>query len=155
FPERRMGGNPQAPWALDYFEMSGTSMAAPMVSGAAALMLQQDPTLNPGTVKARLMLSAQKPPVGNPFAVGAGTLDILAALRETEHVADAPSPLVSAAAPNGELEVENPAVLWGNPAFALNQLWSAGVLWTSATQWCQPRVTSSGVVWPQATAAWY
>jgi len=44
----------------DYFELSGTSMAAAVVSGAAALLFEQDPTLNPDSVKARLMLSAHR-----------------------------------------------------------------------------------------------
>jgi hypothetical protein len=35
-------------------------MAAAMVSGAVALMLSDDPSLNPDTVKARLMRSARK-----------------------------------------------------------------------------------------------
>lgn len=49
-----------APCAGEYLEMSGTSMATPVVSAAAALMLDKDPSLTPATVKARLMRSAMK-----------------------------------------------------------------------------------------------
>src|SRR5581483_11135841 len=43
-----------------YFTLSGTSMATGMVSATAALMVQQEPTLTPDTVKARLMTSSTK-----------------------------------------------------------------------------------------------
>ena len=43
-----------------YFTLSGNSMAAPMVSGAAALMLEKQPGLTPDQVKARLMKTASK-----------------------------------------------------------------------------------------------
>ncbi|HVP44959.1 MAG TPA: S8 family peptidase [Bryobacteraceae bacterium] len=85
----------------NYFTLSGTSMAAPMVSGAAALMIQQDPTLTPDTVKARLMQTASKnfPATSvdvdsvtgtaytsqyDAFTVGAGYLDIMGALASTD-----------------------------------------------------------------------
>src|SRR5579871_5803545 len=45
---------------VEYFRLSGTSMATPVVSGAAALMLQRYPGLSPDTVKARLMKTATK-----------------------------------------------------------------------------------------------
>ena len=41
-----------------YFEMSGTSQAAAVTSGVAALMLQENPQLTPDEVKCRLMASA-------------------------------------------------------------------------------------------------
>src|SRR5205814_1359091 len=70
-----------------YFRLSGTSMAAPVVAGAAALLLQADPTLTPDTVKARLMLTADKrlgpDGVAEPCTYGAGYLNIPAALNST------------------------------------------------------------------------
>ena len=44
--------------ANSYFTLSGTSMAAPVVSGTVALMLQKDHGANPDTIKARLMKKA-------------------------------------------------------------------------------------------------
>src|SRR5581483_4056094 len=79
-----------------YFSLSGTSMATPVVSGAVALVLQQNPSLTADQVKARLMKTADKmlfPQFDSftlagvsyehqydVFTVGAGYLDIPAAL---------------------------------------------------------------------------
>jgi serine protease AprX len=67
-----------------YFRMSGTSMAAPIVSGAAALLLHDEPNLTPDQVKYRLMATANKTWAGyNVATAGAGYLDVYAAVNGT------------------------------------------------------------------------
>jgi subtilisin family serine protease len=57
------------------FRGSGTSQAAAVVSGAAALVIQQRPTITPSQLKALLLGSAQK--LGAPHeAMGQGELDL-------------------------------------------------------------------------------
>lgn len=55
---------------------NGTSMAAPHVAGVAALLLAQDPSLEPNELAARLMNGARpRTPEQCPEACGAGLLD--------------------------------------------------------------------------------
>ena len=66
----------------EFFKMSGTSISAPMVAGAAALLLQDEPNLVPGQVKYRLMATANKSWPGYDLSrSGAGYLDVTAALQ--------------------------------------------------------------------------
>ena len=65
----------------NYFRMSGTSVAAPVVSGAAALLIQSNPGLNPNQVKYRLMDTAR--PFDTRARAGAGYLNVEAAINGT------------------------------------------------------------------------
>ena len=72
-----------------YFEMSGTSQAAAVVSGVVALMLTEDPTLSPDDVKCRLLDSAQAALTDTDelaysvFQQGAGIINAKGALQST------------------------------------------------------------------------
>jgi serine protease AprX len=95
-----MFGGSSAP-STSYFSLSGTSMAAGIVSGMVADLLDANPRLTPDQVKARLMRTASKDfpksssvydtVTGNTyvsqydlFTVGAGYVDLAAALASTD-----------------------------------------------------------------------
>jgi serine protease AprX len=61
------------------FVGSGTSFSAAITSGAAALVLADNPGLDPNQVKARLLGNTSPGPVGNPFVDGHGALNAYAA----------------------------------------------------------------------------
>ena len=63
-----------------YFRMSGTSMSAPVTAGAAALLLQGNPKLNPDQVKYQLISTAY---ALNTAAAGAGEINVYAAAHQT------------------------------------------------------------------------
>lgn len=71
--------NPSALVGSANFVGSGTSFSAAIVSGAAALILADNPGLTPDQVKARLLGTTNPGPVGNPFVDGHGALNAYAA----------------------------------------------------------------------------
>ena len=159
---RRLTGN------YDYFILSGTSMAAPVVSGTAAMLLQQDPTLTPDQVKARLMKTAYKtfptssvstdPSTGQTytsnydlFTVGAGYLDIAAAVGNTDKV---PATLGSALSPSAVYDsstgtvslVNGNSVVWGGSV-----AWGTSVTWGTSVIW-GTNVSGNSVLWGSSVA---
>lgn len=74
--------NPRSDEERYYVAMNGTSMAAPQVAAAAALLLDQHPDLRPGLVAAVLAGTARDVGSAGPDAqTGHGMLDVEAALR--------------------------------------------------------------------------
>lgn len=137
----------------NYFLLSGTSMATPVVSGAAALLIQQNPAITPDQVKARLMLTANKtvfplysswtdPTTGityneqyDIFTIGAGYLDVNAALNSTAmaptNVGAAMSPTAAYDSTTGTVYLINgSSVIWGtNLVWGTNIVWGTSVIW--------------------------
>jgi serine protease AprX len=79
--------NPKALWAPSYIRGSGTSQAAAVTSGLAALLLQAHPDWTPDQVKAALKGTAS--PIGSTSAntQGAGRVNLSAAIASTPSTA--------------------------------------------------------------------
>jgi serine protease AprX len=159
FPGNEVAGNHTN---HDYFILSGTSMATPAVAGGVALLLQQNPSLTPDQVKARLMKTAYKTfPTSSTatdtntgqtftsyydlFTVGSGYMDLGAALTNTDL---APAAVGSALSPtavynsNGTVTLSN-----GNSSVAPSSVvWGTSVVWGSSVVW-GANVSGSSVVW--------
>lgn len=93
-----------------YFRMSGTSMAAAVVSGAAALLLQANPALTPNQVKYRLMSTAR--PVATTTGVGAGEVNATNAVANSSTTGANQNIALAAS-----LQASNPAALWGSASW--------------------------------------
>ena len=138
--------------SAQYFRLSGTSMAAPVVAGAAALMLQANPNLSPDTIKARLMLSADKWG-GDACTYGAGYLNLPAALRSTVVArGHALSPSLYRDS-LGNVYVNKNGIIWGEGV-----IWGTGidnlqVIWGNGVIWGENTLSGSGVIWGESVWA--
>jgi serine protease AprX len=72
-----------------YLSLTGTSMAAPVVTGTVALMVQANPNLTPNLVKAILQYTAQERPEYTPLVQGAGFLNTWSAVELARYFATA------------------------------------------------------------------
>jgi serine protease AprX len=157
------------PDTQNYFTLSGTSMAAPVVAGTAALILQKDPTATPDTIKARIMKTADKkmargyifvdPATGvgkylqhDIFTVGAGYVNVQAAVSSTEVVASG----YTAVSPFARRNTDGSIVLTSNAAFGtttksctliLCTTTVNSVIWGNSVVWGNSVIWGSSVIW--------
>jgi serine protease AprX len=152
-------------FSSNYLKLSGTSMAAPLVSGTAALMFDKNPNLTPDQVKAILMKTANKNLVkyatvydastgityneqADMFTVGAGYLDANAALKSSDlapatvGVAKSPSAALNTSTHTAYL-VKDASVIWGNSV-----IWGSTVVWGNSVIWgSDGTVDANSVIW--------
>ena len=166
YPAQLVNGGNGLP---DYFTLSGTSMATPVVSGAAALILEQNSNLTPDQVKARLMQTTyQSFPNSSVitvsaldetfteyydlFSVGTGLLDMQPAVSDNllapSNVGAALSPSVSYNASNNTVTLAD-----GNSSVpASKTVWGSSKAWWFSNIWVD--VNGNTAIAPVATIPW-
>jgi serine protease AprX len=133
-----------------YMRLSGTSMAAPMVAGAAALMLDANPKLSANTVKSVLQFTSQRLAGVDALTQGAGYLNVIGSVRLASainpnlpvgmawlrknalgrNVLPEPSDEI-----NGERVEWSQNVVWGNKTLLGNSTYVHLALWDDNIVW--------------------
>jgi serine protease AprX len=132
YPSSRLAGTLAQP-EFPYLSLTGTSMAAPVVSGTVALMLQANPSLTPNQVKAILQYTAEVNLSYDPLTEGAGFLNARGAIELARHFA---SPW-STSYP--DTSTWSRSMIWGNSLVTGGRLttganaWSVNVMWGATT----------------------
>ena len=179
FPENVRAASPGKRGGAQYFQLSGTSMAAAVVSGAAALLLEESPQLTPDQVKVRLMKTATKtfPQLSmvtdnqtqqvyrsqyDIFTIGAGYLDIPGALQDGSLPEGSALSLFSVLDATGAVELlASPTSAWVQTFRGwLPSVWGTSVIASAAAlpeggvlAWGQSAAWGNPTVW-DASVAW-
>jgi serine protease AprX len=116
-------------WYLPYLSLSGTSMAAPVVTGTVALMLQANPSLTPNAVKAIIEYSAQQYTGYDRLTQGAGFLNAKGAVELARHLAASDGTEYPSTAD------WSAQIVWGNRLIQGGQLAANENAWWTSTTW--------------------
>ena len=131
YPDRQVAGTDLL--APAYFRMSGTSMAAPVVAGTIALMLERNPSLRPAQLKHRLMGTATPLAFGSPNTTGNGLLNVSAAVGSADSASFVPTnPVSDGFATEMYALLVGQAIAWRDPSYN-GGVDSNGVLWSDIT----------------------
>jgi serine protease AprX len=115
-----------------YLSLTGTSMAAPIVAGTVALMLEANPSLTPNAVKGILQFTAETHAAYDHLTQGAGFLNARGAVE----LARAFSETTAENATESRDPVRwNRHIIWGNVRMAQPQLDAQGNAWRLQVTW--------------------
>ena len=149
-----------------HFAMSGTSQAAAIVSGIAALMVSEDSSLSPDDIKCRLMSTA-RPAVNDDgslaysvFQQGAGLVNALDAVQSgatdcANQGLNLSKDLAGRSHYGGPANQDSSGNYYirdddGDPLDADGYTWSQGYVWSRGYVWSQAYLWSEGYVWSRA-----
>ena len=114
-----------------YESLTGTSMSAPFVSGAIALMLEANPNLTPNLIKAILEYTAIAKPGVSALRQGAGFMNVSHAVNFAALAAHPPSKTTTIPIPT----IWARHIMWGNHMLSGGQInpkanaWKLGIEW--------------------------
>lgn len=131
-----------------YLSLSGTSMAAPQVAGAAALMLQANPSLTPNLVKAILQYTARNDADYGTLQQGAGFLDVDGAVKLSRFYAKNRT--------GARMPVEqtwSQQVIWGNQLVSGGYINPKANAWATNIVWGTAVTNPENIVWGTAAEA--
>jgi serine protease AprX len=147
YPQLRvMGGDGK----IQYFRLSGTSMAAPAVAGTAALLLQQNSALTSNTIKLALQFTARLVPLTDVLTQGAGAMNVGGAL--------ALAAAIDPAAPRGGPWLRGPLTAANQDAYGQPIVWGQRIIY--GDRFMRPRYAQvhllrwdDDIVWAYDTVA--
>ena len=136
-----------------YMRLNGTSMASPVVAGAAALVLSANPGLSAHTVKAVLEYTAQRLSGPNAMTQGAGEVNMAGAVRLARLINPSAAPgtnwLKTSYKPTRADLLYNEVVAWGRATIWGQQVYVGQDIYANLAQWTDNIVWgfSDNIVW--------
>ena len=112
-----------------YFSMSGTSMAAPVVAGTVALMVQANPSLTPNAIKAILQYTAEPRKDLDLLTQGAGFLNARGAVQLAAWFGTPDAPV------DEDTTTWSRRIHWGNHRVSGGVIMPDASAWAASTIW--------------------